>query len=497
VSKKRNVSIPYDAVSLVQRPWPARAPGASPLRGRRVLVVDDELDHARTVAGRLTPLGCVARAVTSAEVPAATQTEAWPLTLAEPACFDGACLAAIGSSHLLLFAPAKDTSPVAAVAARAQAYLPRDPDEAALRLALGRALEREALEDENRRLRAELEVRGTFGAVITRDSAMKQVLRTLESVAETRANVLLLGESGTGKTRLAQAVHKASDRAAGPFVVVNCGALPDSLLESELFGHVRGAFSGAVRDRAGRFEQADGGTLFLDEINSASLDLQVKLLRVIQERAFERVGDGQTLTVDVRLIAASNKDLPDEIAAGRFREDLYWRLHVVAVELPPLRARPGDVALLAAHFLRRYADEYGRPIERLHPAALSALAGAPWPGNVRQLENVLERAVLLAEGTELRTEDLGPEVLGPGGPPAPETHSGTLLQGLENLARLPPLKEALEGPERQILVRALELSGGNRKAAAEMLGINRTTLFNKMRKYGLMDLDFEAAPRRP
>lgn len=484
----------HDALPFVPRPWPSRAHGESPLRGRRVLVVDQDLDHAREVAAQLTRLGCINRALAPEELPAALSAEAWPVALAAPGGLEPAVLPE--ELHLAALLPERGELP-APLAARARAFVPRRPGLEDLRTALGHLFERLDVEAENQRLRQALRVRGTFGSVLTRDSAMQGVLQTLEAVSQTRANILLLGESGTGKTRLAQGVHTASDRADGPFVVVNCGALPDNLLESELFGHVKGAFSGALRDRAGRFEQADGGTIFLDEINSAPLDLQVKLLRVLQERTFERVGDSGSLSVDVRIIAASNQDLTAEIAAGRFREDLYWRLHVVALELPPLRSRPGDVALLAEHFLERYAADYQKPAARLHPEALALLVGHAWPGNVRQLENVLERAVLLSTGTEVRPSDLGPELQSPAGGANPHAVTeGGLLQGLENLERLPPLKEALAGPERQLLVRALELTHGNRTEAARMLGINRTTLFNKMRKYDLMNRRFEAVEPR-
>ena len=489
------MSIQHDAVPFVPRPWPSRAPSESPLRGRRVLVVDGDLEHAREVATHLTRLGCVNRAVPPTDLAEALAAESWQVVLAAP---DGLDLAQLPHDVSLAGILPDDGELPAPLAARALAFVSRRPSDEDLRTALGHAFERIDVAAENQRLRAALRVRGTFGAVMTRDPSMHQVLRTLEAVAETRANILLLGESGTGKTRLAQAVHAASDRSGGPFVVVNCGALPDNLLESELFGHVMGAFSGALRDRAGRFEQADGGTIFLDEINSASLEMQVKLLRVLQERTFERVGDSGSISVDVRIVAASNQDLTEEIAAGRFREDLYWRLHVVAVELPPLRARPGDVALLAEHFLGRYAADYNKPTRRLHVDAMALLAGHDWPGNVRQLENVLERAVLLSTGEEVLPRDLGAALQAPdsrGAEDAAPTE-GTLLLGLENLERLPPLKEALSGPERQLLVRALELTGGNRTEAARMLGINRTTLFNKMRKYGLMTRNFEAVEPR-
>jgi DNA-binding NtrC family response regulator len=349
-----------------------------------------------------------------------------------------------------------------------------------VRVAARRALDRRSLRAENERLRASLDQRGDLGNVKSRDPAMRALFRTLEAVADTRATVLLTGESGTGKSLLAEALHARSSRRDGPLVTVNCGALPPQLLESELFGHARGAFTGAVRDKPGRFEAADGGTLFLDEIATAPPDLQVKLLRVLQDREFERVGETRTRRADVRLVCATNRDLRAEVAAGRFREDLYYRIHVIALELPPLRDRPGDVPLLARHFLECLGREHGRPLEGFEPGALAKLVAHDWPGNVRELQHAVERALLLAPGPRVRAADL---VVGPAradAPPAAEDpEAGPIL----------PLKQALEGPERRLIQRALRRNAGNRKATAEQLGINRTTLFNKMRKYGLFEDD--------
>ncbi|TDJ65942.1 MAG: sigma-54-dependent Fis family transcriptional regulator [Planctomycetota bacterium] len=480
---------------FVQRPWPKRELGDSPLRGRRVLVVSREVERARAIAAELSRGGASAQTTVGGDaLVAILGRSSWEVVVGDTATMEPADYAAVRGVEprpsLLLLGELEAAEcgeewvrdGIFAVLAK-----PVRPEQ--VLVSVGRALEARALEDENRRLRDSLGERYALGKVMTRDPAMRAALKIVESVADTRATVLLSGESGTGKSMLAHTIHRMSSRSKGPFIVVNCGSLPETLLESELFGHVRGAFTGAVKDKPGRFEQADGGTIFLDEIDSASLDLQVKLLRVLQDRTFERVGDERTRVVDVRIITASNADLGAEIAAGRFREDLYYRIYVVSIHLPRLRDRPRDIALLAEHFRERFAAEYAKPVERLDPDCLSALVGFPWPGNVRQLENAIERSVLMSNGTVLRREDLGEELRHSAEDRAPR---GTLNLGLENLSSLPPLKEALEGPERQIIHRALELNGGNRQATARMLQVNRTTLFNKMRKYGLMDLTFEA-----
>ncbi len=364
--------------------------------------------------------------------------------------------------------------------------LARPVSEAEVLRTVRRALENQALRLENTRLKDELSERRDFGSLSSEDPRMQRIFTTLSSVADSRATLLLQGESGTGKTQLARAVHERSGRHAGPFVEVNCGALPATLLESELFGHVRGAFTGAVRDRAGKFEQADGGTILLDEIGTASGDLQVKLLRILEEGRFERVGDSGTRSVDARVIAATNVDLEREVAAGRFRADLYYRIHVVAIEIPPLRERMRDVPLLAERFRAFFAQRHGRDIRGLTSAARSALCAHPWPGNVRELENALERAVLIARGPWLEEQDLWPErsagALDRTRRPEERLHPG------QDWAVGPsgPLKQALEGPERWLILRALEAHGGNRSATARALGINRTTLFNQMRKYDLL-----------
>ena len=373
----------------------------------------------------------------------------------------------------------------------ALACLPKPVDEEQLLLSVARALETRALARENERLKADLEEKHRLGSLVTRSPEMSRVLEIAASLAPTRATILIEGESGTGKTLLARAIHHASG--GGPFVEVSCGALPSTLLESELFGHARGAFTGATRDRAGKFEAAGGGTLFLDEIGAAPLELQQKLLRVLQDRSFERLGEVKTRTADVRVVAATNEDLEAAVASGTFREDLYWRVRVVALRLPPLRERREDVALLAERFLARFRAEHRRPAVELAPDALSHLTSWSWPGNVRELEHCIERAVLLASGPVIGAADLGLRAA-PGTPPgAPggglDPHADDLVNCLRSLfdgSRPFTLREALAIPEREILRLALELQGGHRQATARMLGVNRSTLFNKMRRYGLL-----------
>jgi DNA-binding NtrC family response regulator len=308
--------------------------------------------------------------------------------------------------------------------------------------------------------------------LIGRTPAMLQVFKTIGRVAPTPESVLILGESGTGKELVANAIHRHSDRVGKPFVKVNCTALVPGLLESEFFGHERGAFTGAVARRTGRFEQADGGTLFLDEIGDLDLDLQAKLLRVLQSGQFERVGGNQTIHVDVRIISATNRDLPALIAEHRFREDLWYRLNVVTIELPPLRARRQDIPLIAEHIVRQLSRKYHWPQLALSPDALQHLALQSWPGNVRQMQNVLARAAILTRGRLIVSEDLIASGLSPMAPPAsPEPVS--------------PLKDILAETECRVIAHALGQTNWNRTQAARLLGISRRQLFDKIRQYGL------------
>ena len=317
-----------------------------------------------------------------------------------------------------------------------------------------------------------------LGGMIARSAPMVRIARLVEHLQHSDATILLTGESGTGKEVVARAIHAHSAHRDGPFVAVNCGALPADLLESELFGHVRGAFTGAVRDRVGRFELAGGGTLFLDEVADLPLNLQVKLLRVLQERTFERVGQSDTRKTDARIIAATNADLRREIAAGTFRDDLYYRLRVVPIELPPLRQRREDIEPLAEHLIIRVAARSGRAL-RFSPDALRVLLEYPWPGNVRELENALEFAVAVCEGQTIQPEDLPPEIRN-SDPSGPQSRGDSAPAAGAPAAAAPPLER-----ERERLRETLERHHWKRDDAARSLGMSRTTLWRKMRELGL------------
>jgi DNA-binding NtrC family response regulator len=334
-----------------------------------------------------------------------------------------------------------------------------------------------------------------LAGIIGSSPAMQEVYRLTRRVASSNASVLLLGETGSGKEGIATAIHRLSNRAAGPFVRVNCGALSESLLESELFGHVRGAFTGAIANRTGRFEAAHTGTLFLDEINSTTKHLQIKLLRVLQEREFERVGDTQTIRVDTRVIAASNRDLMAEVEADRFREDLYWRLNVVPIYLPPLRDRREDIPDLVSHFLNHYSELNDRFVVHVQREAMDKLCEYHWPGNVRELQNYVERAVVLAEGDEFTVEYLPAVVFGKD---RPRTNRGrpadveTLVFELveQGLATAGPQEDGLHGKivsrvERELIAQVLLNCRNVQKTAAAKLGINRNTLHKKIEEYNL------------
>ena len=359
-------------------------------------------------------------------------------------------------------------------------YLTKPIVDDEIRVVVEKAVRQQSLMFENQTLRQQLDLRFGFENIVGHDYKMLKIFDLAEAVADSRTTVLMTGESGTGKSLLARAIHHRSPRRDKPFVEVSCGALPETLLETELFGHMKGAFTGAVADKPGRFLAADGGTLFLDEINSASPAMQVKLLRVLQERAFEPVGSTQTKHVDVRVILASNVDLAELVAEQKFRQDLYYRINVVTIRLPSLRERLGDIPLLSGNFLPQFCKESGREILGFTDAAMAALQRYDWPGNVRELENVIERAVVLCRRPQIDIEDL-PECL--------QTTAGAKVIASAVAADIPespmPLETALQGPERRIIEAALKRNAWNRQATAAELDINRTTLYKKMRKYQL------------
>jgi two-component system response regulator HydG len=360
-------------------------------------------------------------------------------------------------------------SAVNAMHAGAANYLTKPVDFDALLIAIERALERRALRAETDELRRQVrEQQGDgLGGLIGASPAMQKVYRTARQVSGARATVLITGESGTGKGELARAIHQKGTRSKGPFVALHCASLAESLLESELFGHERGAFTGAEKRRIGRFEQANGGTLFLDEVGEIPSSTQVKLLRVLQERTFERVGGNEPINIDVRLVAATNRDLAADVQEGRFREDLYYRLNVVHIDMPPLRVRDNDVLLLANHFLRKFAADNRRKIDGFSDRARAKLVAHRWPGNVRELENAIERAVVLCEGPRIEEEHLPIEV-------APVAKGAIRIPGA-TMAEI----------ERFAILSTLQATNGSTTKAAEMLDISVRTIQYRLHEYGV------------
>ena len=378
-----------------------------------------------------------------------------------------------GVSVILLTGYGTVDAAIEAIRAGAFDFLTKPLIDEELEMAIERALAQREVIRENSNLKAQLDMKFGLDNVVGHDHRMRRVFDIIDSVAETRATVLITGESGTGKSLIARAIHRRSGRRDKPFVEVACGALPETLLETELFGHVAGAFTGAMGDKIGKFKQADGGTIFLDEIGTASPALQVKLLRVLQELQFEPVGGTKTINIDTRVILATNEDLAARVAAGTFRQDLFYRVNVINIELPPLRERISDIPLLARHFLKQVCDETGRNVRDFTDEAIAVLQRLRLPGNVRELQNIVERAVLLGRGDMVRPEDLPASLQGPNVTPRLETAGGHSL------------KDALEAPERQIILAVLDSNNWNRNETADALGINRTTLYKKMKRLGL------------
>ncbi|HET6410665.1 MAG TPA: sigma-54 dependent transcriptional regulator [Anaeromyxobacter sp.] len=444
----------------------------------RVLVVDDEQNARVALRAILTDEGYdVAEAADGEEAIRILPGFAPAVVLADVRMprVDGITLlrrareAGSDAVFVMMTAFASVEAAVEAMRAGAENYLVKPLDVNAVLVILDKALEKLRLQRDTANLRERVRERYRFHSIVGDAPELQAVYEVVKRAAPTRATVLILGESGTGKELIAQALHEESPRADRPFIKVNCAALSETLLESELFGHEKGSFTGAVARKEGRFELADGGTLFLDEIGDIAPSLQIKLLRVLQQKEFERVGGTQTLKVDVRLVAATNRDLSGEVRAGRFREDLYYRLNVVAVTLPPLRQRKGDVPALVSHFMEKYGRAYGKEVKGLAPGTLNALLSHDWPGNVRELENVIERAVVLSKGSELTADDLPPTLRGPR---PRERAPGALIPGA-----------TLYEIEREAILRTLEMVSGSTSRAAEILGISVRKIQYRLKEY--------------
>jgi two-component system NtrC family response regulator len=376
---------------------------------------------------------------------------------------------------ILMTAFAEVDQAVSAMKKGALDHIQKPFDNKEIKSAVARGVEKRALIKNIRHL--ETELGSLWGNIVGKSRALEKVFSVMKRAADTPTTVLITGESGTGKELIARGLHEASSRSKAPFVSINCAAVPESLLESELFGYEKGAFTGAVNMRPGKFEFADRGTLFLDEVGEMALGLQVKLLRVLQEQEFQRVGGNRDIKVDVRVIAATNKDLKEEVEARRFRDDLYFRLNVVLIEVPPLRERRDDIPFLTAHFLEKFRRKLGRQIDTVEPEVMSALYRYSWPGNVRELENVLERAVVLCKGTTVTAGDLPPEI----------RESPEIEEGLDNLISWErSLPETLDAIEERMIRQALKKSEKVQAQAAKMLGISRSNLQYKMKKYALL-----------
>jgi len=347
---------------------------------------------------------------------------------------------------------------------------PVSPDH--IEMVISKALEYKTLKLENRILRREISEKYSFENIIGKASAMKRVFDLIQRASPADSTILISGESGTGKELVAKAIHYNSARAGGPFIKMNCAALPEGLIESELFGHEKGAFTGAIRATRGRFELADSGTLLLDEISEIPPSLQAKLLRVLQEKEFERIGSGQTIKTNVRVIATSNRDLKEEVAKGSFRDDLFYRLNVIPIELPPLRQRQEDLPLLCEYFLNKYAQKLGIPAKSLTEKTIELLMAYKWPGNVRELENVIERATVISKNQELKPSDLPPEIAAG----MPDIPRGGMEVGI-----------TIDNAEKMLILKTLKAQGGNKTKAAEVLGISTRTLRNKLQEYGFAE----------
>jgi two-component system response regulator HydG len=447
----------------------------------RVLVVDDEESHRIMLRAVLKEEGYdPTEASDGLEAVKAVEQEPFDLILMDIRMKEMDGIEALTEIRkisplvpvLIMTAYASVKTAVDALKAGAFEYLTKPLDIEELKILIEKALEFYHLREENLALRERLGSRFDFSRIIGKGRKMKELFDFLAQVAPSEATVLILGESGTGKELVANAIHHNSSRTQQPFVKVACAALPETLLESELFGHEKGAFTGAIARREGRFQAAHRGTIFLDEVGEMSSAIQTKLLRALQEREFEPLGSSRTIKVDVRVIAATNKDLSREIKEGRFREDLFYRLNVIPIHLPPLRDRKEDIPALANHFLSLYREKNKKDIKEISPKAFDLLIRYDWPGNIRELENCLERAVIVARGELIAPVDLPPSIQ-------------NLPAGKEEAEILFPAGISLQETEKALILKTLEDTGGNRSRAAEILGINRRTLQMKLKEYGM------------
>ena len=446
----------------------------------RVLVVDDDASMCDMLVSDLGELGFEAKARTAApaalEALVASEFDAVVADLNMPGMSGLELCERIVASRpdvpvIVITAFGSIQTAIAAIRSVAYDFVTKPLEVDALGLALERAIQHRRLSDEVRRLRQAVEETRRFGALLGTSPAMRRMYELLDRIADSSASVLIAGETGTGKELVARALHERGRRKAGPFVAVDCASLPEPLLESELFGHVRGAFTDAHAVRRGLFVQANGGALFLDEIGDLPLALQAKLLRALQTRSVRPVGANDEVPFDVNLIAATNRDLESAVEEGRFREDLYFRINVIHVEMPPLRARGGDVLLLAQHFVDRYAAQAGKRVTGLSPDAAERLLAYVWPGNVRELENCVERAIALTRHETIGLDDLPEKIRG-------FQRSHVLVAG-DDPSELAPLEEV----ERRYVLRVMEAVGGSKTLAARVLGIGRKTLYRKLEQY--------------
>ncbi len=447
----------------------------------RILVVEDEDKLRRVVQLQLESSGYEVDGAPSAEqaLPLATVADLVLTDLRLPG-MDGLEFVTelhargIGAPVIVMTAHGSVEAAVQAMKLGAADFLQKPFSLDHLTTVVGKVMALQSLRTENQRLREELDQRYQFDNIVGRSANMREIFHTIERVAPTRATVLLAGESGVGKDMIARAIHHHSPRKNHPFVKINCTALPENLMESELFGYEKGAFTGANTSKPGRFELADKGTVFLDEIGDVPLPVQVKLLRILQERQFERLGSNMTRSVDVRVVAATNVDLRAALEQGRFREDLYYRLNVVPISVPPLRERRGDIPFLAMSFVRKISEELGTPAKQISPAAMDRLVEHSWPGNVRELENTIERSLVLAPGEVLQAADM-----------RIETPRTSVNSSMSQQAPLLPEGETLEHWEQMMIREALRRANGNKSQAARMLGLTRNALRYRLSQMGM------------